>query len=242
MDSRRPFNNYQAEKAGSSVVTFASQVYTWLTAGLGLTAIIAFLCYQNGWFVALAPWSMPIVIASFVISMVISLGINRISYMSAAVLFLSYSLLQGLMFGTVLPVFAMQYGGDVVWVSFATASALFAIASIYGRSTKSDLTQVSQLLNFGLIALVIVSLAFMVMSFFMSVRGMDLIIAYVGLIIFVGLIVTDSQKIRQISREMDMTSESSQKMSLLTALGMYINVIMVFWYLLRIFAGSRSSD
>jgi FtsH-binding integral membrane protein len=185
---------------------------------------------------------MPIILASFGISMVISLGINRLSYVNAAVLFITYSFLQGLMFGTVLPLFAMQYGGDVIWVSFASASVLFATASLYGRFTKSDLTQVSNLLNFGVMGLLAITILFMILSFFMPVRGMDLLIAYVGLIIFVGLIVTDSQKIAQLSAEADMNSESTQKLSLLAALGMYINVIMVFWYLLRIFSSSRSSD
>lgn len=228
--------------AQTSVTTFASQVYNWLTIGLGLTAILAFLCYQNNWFIALAPWSMPIIFASFGVSMVISLGINRLSYVTAAVLFVTYSFLQGLMFGTVLPLFAMQYGGDVIWVSFASASVLFATASLYGRFTKSDLTQVANLLNFGLMALLAISFLFMILSFFMPVRGMDLLIAYVGLIIFVGLIVTDSQRIAQLSAEANMSSESSQKLSLLAALGMYINVIMVFWYLLRIFSNSRNSN
>ncbi len=82
----------------------------------------------------------------------------------------------------------------------------------------------------------------MVLSFFMPLRGMDLLIAYAGLVIFVGLIVTDSQKIKQMSAQVEMGSESSNKLSLITALGMYINVVMVFWYLLRIFSNARSSD
>lgn len=245
MDSRNPFATGQDRRmrlAQSSVATFASQVYTWLTAGLGITAVLAFLCYQNNWYISLAPWAMPISLGALGVSLVVSAGINRISYMTAAALFISYSLLQGLMFGIILPLFAMQYGGDVIWVSFATASALFATASLYGRWTKSDLTEVSKLLNFGVLALFVISLVFMIMSFFMQLRGMDLIIAYGGLIIFVGLIVTDSQKIRQLSEEVGMQTESSQKMALLAALGMYINVIMVFWYLLRIFANARDSN
>lgn len=246
MNSRNPFATQRERNplplSQTSTATFASQVYTWLMTGLGMTAILAFLCYQNGWFMMLAGWTMPIVLASFGVSMVISLGINRISYVTAAILFVSYSLLQGLMFGTVLPFFAMQYGGDIIWVSFATASALFAGASFYGKWTKSDLTEVSRLLNFGVLALVVISLVFMVLSFFMPLRGMDLLIAYAGLVIFVGLIVTDSQKIKQMSAQVEMGSESSNKLSLITALGMYINVVMVFWYLLRIFSNARSSD
>jgi FtsH-binding integral membrane protein len=244
MDSRNPYAPSQERRtrlAQTSVATFASQVYTWLTAGLGITAVLAFLCYQNGWFISLAPWAMPISLAALGVSLVVSAGINRISYATAAMLFITYSLLQGLMFGIILPLFAIQYGGDIIWVSFATASALFATASLYGRWTQSDLTQVAKLLNFGVLALLVISLVFLVISFFTPLRGMDLIIAYAGLVIFVGLIVTDSQRIRQMSQEVSMQSDSSQKMALLAALGMYINVIMVFWYLLRIFASSRDS-
>lgn len=231
-----------ASSSSASVSAFASQVYGWLTSGLGLTSLIAFLCYRNDWFMALAPFNFVIILAAFGVSMVISLGINRLSFATAAVLFMTYSLLQGLMFGIILPLYAMQYGGDIVWVAFATAGVLFATATIYGRYTRSDLTQVAQLLNFGVLALLIISVVFAILSFFMRLPMMDLIIAYIGLGIFVGLIVTDSQQIRRVSEQIPMNGEGSYKLSLLMALRMYINVIMVFLYLLRILSSSRSSN
>jgi FtsH-binding integral membrane protein len=241
MDIRSRFSSPDIQTQATSVTTFSSQVYTWLTSGLGLTALIAFLAYRNSWYIQLLPYNMLIVLAAFGLSMVINLGINRISFPVAGALFMGYSLLQGLLFGTILPLYAIQYGGDIVWVAFATAAVLFATATIYGRVTRQDLTHMSQLLNFGVIALMVISLLFAVLSMFMRVGMFDLLIAYAGLAIFIGLIVTDSQQIRLMSAQVDMRSQSSYKLSLIVALKMYINVIMVFMYLLRIFASNRES-
>lgn len=238
-------NRMTIEKTEGSRVTvssFASQVYSWLTSGLALTAILAFLSFQNGWYNTLAPYGLLIVLAAFGVSMTISLGFNRLSFAAAGSLFVLYSLLQGLMFGIIVPAYAMAYGGDIIWVSFATAGTLFAVATIYGRVTNSDLTEVGKLLNFGVLALLVISILFAVLSFFVQLQMVDLIVAYVGLAIFVGLIVTDSQAIRRMSQEVVMSGENSYKLSLIMALRMYINVIMVFMYLLRIFSSSRSSN
>lgn len=242
MDIKARLQAREVHDQSTSLSTFASQVYAWLTSGLSLSAVIAFLCYRNEWFMQLLPYQMLIVLAAFGVSMVISLGINRISFPMAGALFLTYSFLQGLMFGTILPLYAMQFGGGVIWVAFATAAGLFATATVYGRWTRQDLTGVGQLLNFGVIALVVISLLFAVASFFTKVAMFDLIIAYLGLMIFVGLMVTDSQQIRMMSQQVQMHSQSSFKLSLLVALRMYINVIMVFMYLLRILSSSRNSN
>ena len=79
----------------------------------------------------------------------------------------------------------------------------------------------------------------LILSFFMHLPMMHLMISYLGLIIFVGLTAYDAQAIRRISAQVDGNGTIAAKMSLMMALKMYLNVIMIFWYLLQIFAAGR---
>jgi FtsH-binding integral membrane protein len=109
----------------------------------------------------------------------------------------------------------------------------------YGMFTKNDLTTLGRILTFGVIGLALVTLIFMVLSFFMHLPMLDLLISYLGLAIFVGLTAYDAQTIRKFSQQAEINSVASYKLSMIMALKMYINVIMIFWYLLRIFSNNR---
>ena len=130
------------------------------------------------------------------IAMAINFSINRISIAGAAGLFLLYAALEGVLFGTILPVFAAAYGGQVIWSAFATGGVIFLVAMLYGMFTKSDLTALGKILTIGLMGLIGVTLVFMILSFFMDLTWAQLFISYIGLILFVGLTAYDAQTIR----------------------------------------------
>ena len=223
------------------VSTFSSYVYSWLTAGLSLTAVVAYFLYASGLYVQTLPFWWVFSLATLGISFFIQAKIESATITTMGLLMVAYAVCQGLIFGSILPVFAIQYGGDIIWVAFASSAAIFATAALYGRFTKSDLTQIAKLLNFGVIALLVLTLLFFVASFFMKLTWANLLLSYVGLAIFTGLIITDSNQIQQMSRECDTRDASVVKYSLIMALRMYINVIMVFWYLLQILSSNRDS-
>ena len=100
-----------------------------------------------------------------------------------------------------------------------------------GYTTKADLTSLGKILLMALIGLIIASL---VNVFFLKSTGFDLIISYVGVLIFVGLTAYDSQKIKQMLMMAPDAGESSQKLALLGALSLYLDFINLFIYLLRI--------
>ncbi|MCH9634407.1 MAG: Inner membrane protein YbhL [Chlamydiae bacterium] len=220
------------------VNTFATQVYGWMTAGLALTAFVAWFIYKTGLYHAVLPFWWITAIGTFAIAMTISSRLNQISFSGLATLFLAYSALEGVFFGSVLPGFAAAFGGQIIWTAFGSASLIFAIAVAYGVFTKSDMTSLGRILSIGVIGLVAVTLLYMVLSLFMPMTGMMLIISYLGLMIFVGLTAYDANQIRKMSSQVDGYSVMSCKLSLIMALRMYINVIMVFWYLLQIFSSS----
>src|SRR5206468_4224245 len=123
--------------------------------------------------------------------------------------------------------------------AFGTAGLLFCTAALYGVMTRADLTQLGRILTIGLIGLVAVSLLYFVLSFFVQVTWLQLLISYVGLIIFVGLTAYDAQQIRAMALQVGGQSALAHKLSLVMALRMYVNVVMIFWYLLQIFAAGR---
>ncbi len=238
------FNNRNTIESSSSradtshVNTFATQVYGWMSVGLALTAFIAWFVFKTGLYAKLLPFWWVTAIGTFAIAMMISSRMSSLSFTGLASLFLGYAALEGIFFGCMLPGFAAAFGGQVIWAAFATASTVFGIAVLYGVLTKSDLTSLGRILSIAVIGLVVITLLYMVMSFFMPMTRMMLVISYLGLIIFTGLTAFDAHQIKKLSQQVNGYSLASCKLSLLMALRMYINVIMIFWYLLQIFSSS----
>lgn len=226
----------QSKEALSS---FVNRVYGWMAIGLSLTASIAYFIYQTGAYQALMPfwwlWSM----GAFAIAMGMNFAIKRASIVTVIGLFLTYASLQGMLFGTILPLYAAAYGGSLIWTAFASAAVIFCLAMCYGIFTKSDLTQLGRILTMALVGLLVLSLLFFVLSFFMSITWMQLLISYLGLGIFVGLTAYDAQSIRAMSTQVEANSVAGYKLSMVMALKMYINVIMIFWYLLQILSSNN---
>lgn len=226
-------------RTAQTVGTFSSRVYGWLAIGLGLTAATAYFIFQSGLFVKLLPFWWMISLATLGIAMSFNASLQKFTIQGVIGMFLAYAAMQGVLFGTVLPAFAAACGGQVIWLAFLTAGAIFLLAMGYGMFTKNDLTSLGRILTFALIGLVVVSLLFWILSFFVQLGWIHLLISYLGLVIFIGLTAYDAQTIRQYSMQTEINSVLSYKLSLVMALKMYINVIMIFWYLLRIFSSQR---
>ena len=231
--SRRP--------SEAAVGSFSTRVYGWMTVGLLFTAMIAYAVFATGLYAKLMPFWWVWAFGTLGVGMLISFRAQRMSVGAMTTAFMVYSGLEGIFMGTLLPAFAFAYGGQVIWSAFATAGLIFGMAACYGIFTKSDLTKLSRILSFALIGLIVVSLIYFVASFFIHLTWMTLLISYLGLVIFTGLTAYDAHQIRQMAYQVEQDSTLSQKLSLMMALRMYINVIMIFWYLLQIFASSRRS-
>lgn len=226
-------------RTAQAIGKFSTRVYGWMAIGLGFTACVAFFIFQSGLYIKLMPFWWVWALATFGVAMGFNASIQRFSVAGVIGMFLTYAGLEGLMFGTILPAFAAAYGGQVIWLAFLTASAVFLLAMGYGMFTKNDLTSLGRILTMGLIGLIGITFIFMILSFFIHLPMLDLIISYLGLVIFVGLSAYDAQTIRRFSMQADVDSALSYKLSMIMALKMYINVIMIFWYLLRIFSSGR---
>jgi uncharacterized protein len=162
--------------------------------------------------------------------MVISFGLNKLSYPLLVGLFVAYSVVMGISLSSIFMVYEI---GSIVNV-FLSTTALFAVMAIAGYTTKTDLTKLGSLLMIGLIGIVIASL----INLFTQSSGMDYIISILGVIIFTGLTAYDVQKIKNLGNEAN-GSAIAGKLGIMGALTLYLDFINLFLFLLRLFGGKR---
>lgn len=156
--------------------------------------------------------------------------INRLSLTTATTLFIIYSALNGVTLSSIFMVYAMT---SIAKVFFITAGT-FGVMALYGSVTKTDLSRFGNLFLMALFGLIIATLA----NLFIKSSGFDLILSYVGVVLFVGLTAWDSQQIKRALSMQAGMDESAQKVALLGALELYLDFINLFLYLLRIFGRS----
>lgn len=210
------------------------KVYLWMTMALVITGLCA-------WGTATSPSMVQLVYgnrAAIWVLFIAELGlvfyttarINRLSLTTATTLFILYSALNGVTLSSIFMVYAMT---SIAKVFFITAGT-FGVMALYGSVTKTDLSRFGNLFLMALFGLIIATLA----NFFIKSSGLDLILSYVGVVLFVGLTAWDSQQIKRALSMQAGMDESAQKVALLGALELYLDFINLFLYLLRIFGRS----
>ncbi|MCD8296715.1 MAG: Bax inhibitor-1/YccA family protein, partial [Prevotella sp.] len=213
------------------------KVYVWMTLALVITGFTAYgVASSPGIISALYSSRMifwGLLIAELALVFIVSARIDRMSITTATLLFVAYSILNGVTLSAIFLVYTMSSIANVFFITAGT----FAAMSLIGLFTKTDLTSLGKILFMALIGLVIATL---VNVFFIRSGMFSLIVSYIGVLIFVGLTAYDTQKIKQMLIAADNMSEEGQKIALLGALSLYLDFINLFLYLLRIFGGNRS--
>jgi uncharacterized protein len=213
-----------------------NQVFLWMSLGLALSGAVA-------WFTAGSTELKNIIfgnrlvffgliIAELALVWIISGLINRMSATLATALFFFYAALNGLTLASIFLVYTL---GSIAGIFFITAGT-FGAMSLYGLTTKKDLTSWGSILFMALIGIIIAS----VVNIFLQNNMFGLIISAIGVIVFVGLTAYDSQKIKEMAA-MTQDGESEAKVATLGALTLYLDFINLFLMLLRLFGG-RSDD
>lgn len=211
------------------------KVYIWMTLALVITGITAYeVATTPSIIMAIASnsalmWGL--IIAEFVLVFAISGAINRLSFTTATLLFVLYSVING---ATLSFIFLLYTATSITSVFFITAGT-FAVMAFIGYTTKTDLTSMGKILFMALIGIIIAT----VVNMFVGSSTLQMIVSYIGVLVFVGLTAYDSQKIKQMLMMAPDTGETSQKLALLGALSLYLDFINLFLYLLRIFGARR---
>lgn len=218
--------------------SYMLSVYNYMASGVLLTGVVALFFAQSGlvnslfnevgkpsmlgWIIMLAPLGLV---------MTLSFGINRLSEFSAKALFWGYAALMGASLSTI---FLRYTGGSIASCFFATAAG-FAGLSLYGYTTKRDLGGMGKFLMMGVIGIVVAMIA----NMFLKSGPMDLIISIIGVLLFAGLTVYDTQKIKNMYDSVGNT-EFRGKSIVMGALTLYLDFINLFLFMLRFMGNSRN--
>ena len=208
------------------------KVYVKMFLGLLVTALTSWFVLSNETILMTLVQSRGLLIglcvAELALVFILSMAINKLSSPLATLLFYVYAVINGV---TLTPIFLMYTMSSIALTFFVTAGVFLAM-SIYGYTTKSDLTKFGTYLIMGLIGLIICS----IINIFWANSVMDWIVSFAGVLIFTGLTAWDTWKIKQMAMETD--EANAGKLATLGALSLYLDFINLFLYLLR-FLGSR---
>lgn len=215
------------EKAEASLIT---NVYLWMCGALVITGLTAYYVSTDysilRWLFGNTSNFWILVIAELGLVIALNALINKISPLVATLMFLTYSVLNGLMLSSIFLVYEI---GTIANAFFTTAGAFGAMA-IYGAVTKKDLSKIGSLCFMALIGIIIAT----VINLFTKNEFMDLVICWIGVIVFVGLTAYDSQKIKQMLTGAE-ENDATMKIAIIGALQLYLDFINLFLYILRLF-------
>ena len=203
-----------------------------MAIGVGLTGLVAMLTYQvTGPELLQSPLMWVFMLAPFALVFFISARINKLSAETARLLFFAYAALVGIVAFDNLPrLYRLSSITRVFFISAATFGAL----SIWGYTTRRDLSGFGVFLFMGVIGIVIASLV----NLFLRSAGLDWIISIVGVGVFAGLTAYDTQRIKEVYDSNDDATSAGRK-AVIGALSLYLNFINLFMMLLRLMGGRR---
>ena len=223
----------EARQEASSV--FLAKVFNWMAMGLGITGLVAFFTAQSGLArtIVASPIFFVLIIAELGLVFFLSARINRIQAGTASMLFVGYSILNGL----TLSVIFLAYTNSSIAGTFLITAGMFGAMAVYGLITKRDLSGFGSFLFMGLIGVIIAS----VVNIFLKSSGLYWMISFIGVLVFTGLTAYDVQKIKKMGEDgiMSQGHEAIRKGSIMGALALYLDFINLFILLLRFFGGSR---
>jgi len=209
------------------------KVYNYMASALALTGIVAMGVASSETMLQTiygSPFAIVIMLAPFAFILALSFGINKMSTTTAQAVFWAFAFTMGLSMASI---FITYTGTSIARVFFISAS-MFAGMSLYGYTTKRDLSGFGSFLMMGLIGLVIA----MVVNIFLQSSALHFIISAAGVLIFVGLTAYDTQKIKSIYSAAD-SSTTAAKKAIMGALTLYLDFINLFLMMLRLFGDRR---
>ncbi|MES2057846.1 MAG: Bax inhibitor-1/YccA family protein [Pseudomonadota bacterium] len=225
----------RTEAYDAGLRAYMLSVYNYMGSGILLTGVVAMLFASAGYAEAvfLNPGILKYVIMfaplAFVFGM--SFGQGRMSFATLQAMFWGFAIAMGLSLSTIF----LRYTETSIAQAFFATAAGFAGLSLYGYTTKRDLSAFGTFLIMGLVGLIVA----MILNFFFQSTVMALIISIVGVLIFAGLTAYDTQKTKSMYAYVAGTADEG-RVVIMSALNLYLDFINMFLFLLRIFGSSRN--
>lgn len=224
-----------AQSIAAEQQRFMVKVYNWMTAGLVTTGVMAFYVANNETMMNMVVQNKLIffvlLIAQLGLVFYLSSSIQNMSASQATGTFILYSGLNGVTFSFIF----LAYTASSITTAFMVTAGTFGAMSLYGYTTKKDLTSLGSFMFMGLIGLIIASLV----NLFMNSPALTWITTYAGVLIFTGLTAYDTQKIKMMNVLGNEGTEEDQKEAIIGALTLYLDFINLFLMILRVMGDRR---
>ncbi|MBU8911557.1 MAG: Bax inhibitor-1/YccA family protein [Desulfobacterales bacterium] len=217
--------------------SFIRSVYNWMAIALALTGFTAYYVSHNETLVQLLYGTpgllMILIFAELGFVFFLSARIQKINAATATALFTIYSILNGITLSFIF----LRYTATSIVSTFMICAVTFLACSVYGMVTKKDLTSLGGFMFMGLIGIIIAS----VVNMFLQSSAMQMIISYIGVVVFIGLTAYDTQKLKAMSATVPNNASGAmiRKGALMGALTLYLDFINLFIMMLFIFGGNR---
>ena len=207
--------------------SYMLSVYNYMASGVLLTGIVALLAYQSGFTQSMigSPLMWVVMLAPLAFVMVLSFGINKLSTGAAQALFWVYAAVMGLSMSTIFLAFS---GTSIAQTFFATAAAFLGL-SLYGYTTKKDLSGIGTFLIMGVVGIIVA----MLINLFVQSTALGLAISVIGVLLFAGLTAYDTQKIKSMYFYVQGT-DFVGKSVVMGALTLYLDFVNMFTFLLNL--------
>jgi FtsH-binding integral membrane protein len=240
-DTRQQTGFSSVPRAGDAVARRATydmglrahmlKIYNYMASGVLLTGIVALLAASSGFTASIAgtPAMWLIVLSPLAIVLAMSFGANKFSTPTLQAMFWGFATLMGLSLSTIF----LVYTGESIAVTFFATAGAFAGLSLWGYTTKKDLSGFGTFLVMGVVGLLIA----MVINIFVQSSALAMAISFIGVLIFAGLTAYDTQRLKE-QYEMVRGSDFAGKAVVLGALTLYLDFINMFQFLLS-FMGNR---
>ncbi|MCI9104986.1 MAG: Bax inhibitor-1/YccA family protein [Lachnospiraceae bacterium] len=223
------YGAYGETKEYEPLNRYTAKTFGWMFAGLLVTFLVAMTSYITGlvWYVFAVPYAVLVLgIAEVAVVLFMSAQIHKVSVGTARVLFLTYSVLNGIVFSAYFLIYALP---SMVFIFGATA-LFFGIMAAIGYTTRADLSNLRNFLMGGLVFL----LVFWIAAMFINLERFEMIACTVGIFIFLVFTAYDTQKIRACHQAYAQNPQMAKKASIFSALQLYLDFINLFIYLLRV--------
>lgn len=220
---------YSSAQYDEGLRNFMLQVYNYMTFALALSGLVALGISMSPGLMSLI-WATPLKWVVVFLPLAMSLGfmfmIDKMSSSTAKLFLFAFAVAMGLSISSIFAIYKM---GSIIHVFFISA-ATFGAASLYGYTTKADLTKMGSFLIMGLIGIIIAS----VVNLFLQSSMFAFVISILAVLIFTGLTAYDTQQIKQFYDDIYENEDDRQKMGVVGALMLYLDFINIFVHLLQI--------
>lgn len=235
MESQYSPNRVQHVYDDAAAGAMVRKVYLWMAMALAITGLVAYYVASDANLLEAIFTSrgvfMGLMIAELALVIVLSATIDRLSPAVATLMFLAYSVINGVVMSSIFVVYDL---GSIATTFFISAG-MFGTMALYGTFTHKDLTSLGNMFYMALWGLILA----LAVNLLLKNSVLDMVISGVGVVLFTGITAYDSQKIKAALQYSDEEDEVSMKVAVLGALALYLDFINIFLYLLRFLGGNR---